>query len=243
MLAKAAFQRVGQRHTLLAVVFANQRNLVLQPVHAKVLRGDHLRQHIGMQIRRLLDDHRLLRQPVRHHDPADAHPRREDLRKGRGVDHLIFTAQLNRVLIERASNGVSEANFAIGIVFQNDEVIFFRQLNQVTTTRLAQRFAAGVAERRHQINGFDAGGLQQVGQLLHQHPVIIGVDTENIGLRQLKHLQRRQIGRTLNDNSVTWIEQRTSNDIQRLLRAGGDIDLSGRTGHATGVTDFTHRLT
>ena len=140
---------------------------------------------------------------------------------------MIFTAQLNSVLIERASHGVSKANFTVGIVFQNDEVIFFRQLDQPATTRLAQRFTAGVAERRHQVNSFDAGGLQQVGQLLHQHPVIIGIDAENIGLRQLKHLQRRQIGGSLNDDSIAWIEQRAGNDIQRLLGAGGDIDLSG----------------
>ena len=227
MLAKAAFQRIGQRHALLAVVFANQRNLVIQPVQTEVFRSDHLRQHIGMQIRRLLHNHRLLRQPVRHDDPADTHPWREDFRKSRGVNHLIFTAQLDSMLIERAPNGVSKANFAVGIVFQNDEIIFFRQLNQPATTRLAQRFAAGIAERRHQVNSFDAGGLQQVGQLLHQHPVIVGVNAENIGLRQLKHLQRRQIGGTLNDDSVTWIEQRTGNDIQRLLGAGGDIDLGG----------------
>nr|VXZ92199.1 Uncharacterised protein [Klebsiella pneumoniae] len=29
------------------------------------------------------------------------------------------------MLIERASNGVCKANFAVGIVFQNDEIIFF----------------------------------------------------------------------------------------------------------------------
>lgn len=74
------------------------------------------------------------------------------------------------------------------------------------------------------VNSFDAGGLQQVGQLFHQHPVIVGVNAENIGLRQLKYLQRRQIGGTLNDDSIARIEQRTGNDIQRLLGAGGDID-------------------
>lgn len=45
--------------------------------------------------------------------------------KSRGVNHLIFTAQLDSMLIERAPNGVSKANFAVGIVFQNDEIIFF----------------------------------------------------------------------------------------------------------------------
>ncbi len=29
------------------------------------------------------------------------------------------------MLIERASNGVCKANFAVGIVFLNDEIIFF----------------------------------------------------------------------------------------------------------------------
>ena len=60
-----------------------------------------------------------------------------------------------------------------------------------------------------------------------EHPVIVGVNAENIGLRQLKYLQRRQIGGTLNDDSIARIEQRTGNDIQRLLGAGGDIDLGG----------------
>lgn len=87
-------------------------------------------------------------------------------------------------------------------------------------------FCRRIAERRHQVNSFDAGGLQQVGQLLHQHPVIVGVNAENIGLRQLKYLQRRQISGTLNDDSIARIEQRTGNDIQRLLGAGGDIDLA-----------------
>ncbi|MFT3235978.1 hypothetical protein ACMWGD_16820, partial [Klebsiella pneumoniae] len=35
----------------------------------------------------------------------------------------------------------------------------------------------------------------------HQHPVIVGVNAENIGLRQLKYLQRRQISGTLNDGA------------------------------------------
>ena len=82
MLAQTAFQRVGQRIALLTVVFADKCNLVFQAAQTQVFSSYHLRQHIGVQISSLLDDHRLLRQPVRHHNPANAHARRQNFGEG-----------------------------------------------------------------------------------------------------------------------------------------------------------------
>ena len=121
--------------------------------------------------------------------------------------------------------------------------MLFRQLNQAATTSFAQGFPARVAKRRHQVNGFHTRGFQQIGQLFHQHAVIVGIHAENIGLRQLEDLQRRQIGRTLNDNRITRIEQGAGDDIQRLLRTGSDIDMTCRTGHAARLTQFANGLT
>ena len=71
---------------------------------------------------------------------------------------------------------------------------------------------------------------------------IVGIDAQDIRLRQLEYLQRGKVGRTFNDDRIARIEQRAGNDIQRLLRTGGDIHLACRAGHAARLADFAHRL-
>ena len=243
MLAQTAFQRVGQRITLLTVVFANERYLVFQTAQAQILSGDHLRQHIGVQISGLLNDNRLLRQPVRHHNPANTHTRRQNFGEGRGVDHLIFTTQFNRVLVQRALYFIGKANFTVRVVFNDDEIMLLRQFYQATATVIAQSFAARVAKGRHQVNGFHASGGKQLSKLFYQHAVVVGINAQNVGLRQLEDLQRRQIGWAFNDNRIARIEQRAGHDIQRLLRARSDIHVTCLTCHTACLTQCADGLT
>jgi hypothetical protein len=48
------------------------------------------------------------------------------------------------MLIQRTAYFISKADFTVRIVFDNDEVMLFRQLNQAATTRFAQGFPPGL---------------------------------------------------------------------------------------------------
>ena len=140
------------------------------------------------------------------------------------------------MLVQRALHFIGKADFTVRVVFDDDEIMLFRQFHQATATIITQGFTTWITKGWYQINGLHAGGGKQFGKLLYQHAVVVGIDAQNIGLRQLEDLQRRQVGWAFDDNRIARVEQRAGHDIQRLLRARGDIHMACLTGHTARLT-------
>ncbi|MNC18587.1 hypothetical protein D3C75_664910 [compost metagenome] len=178
-----------------------------------------------MQIGGLLNDGDFLLHPFRQNNPAYAQTRCQNFRKRRGINYVFLAATLSGHLQKRFLASVSEANRAVRIIFNNDEVMFFSQFDQLLTAAGAQCCAAWVAKSRNDIDAFNTRRFQQLFQFVDNHPVLIATHGFHIGFVQAQNLQRRQISWALNHKHITRVHQRTHQQIQRLLRARGDQQL------------------
>ena len=146
------------------------------------------------------------------------------------------------MLEQRFIGLAGEIDFTVGIVFDDGKVMLFRQLNQLLTTGITKNHATGVTERRHDVHKLDRVVLQQNFQIVYDHAVFIGTNRQNIRLRQLQHLQGGKIGRTFDDHFVARIDQRSHQNIQRLLGPIGHQNGVGRGLNASLLTQLSDRF-
>ncbi len=107
--------------------------------------------------------------------------------------------------------------FAVRIVFEDEQIEFARLLGKLIATFLGQQAPGGVLEIRQAVEEFRPA--QRFAHGLRDHAVVVGRNGNVLRLEQRKCLQRAKIGRRLNQNSVTRIDQHLGEKVEPLLRA------------------------
>ncbi|MNE38438.1 hypothetical protein D3C80_1323350 [compost metagenome] len=145
-------------------------------------------------------------QPLGNNHPTHAGARRKDFGEGRSVNDVVFVTDGFGVRHQWAENIVGIINFAVRVVFDNDEIITLRKLYQLFPAAFRKRYTTRVAERWNDINRFDSFIRYQRLKFVDFHSVAIGTDRFNIRLRQAKDLQRGQIRWAFDHNGITRID-------------------------------------
>ena len=163
------------------------------------------------------------------HRPADPQRRNQHLGKAAQVNHPPFG--IHRFQCRQVRSG--KADMAIGRVFNHDDIMGIRQLDQPPAPGQGQGDPGRVLEIRHGIDhpgarigaqhGFQHIGLQALS--IHRHRGIGG-------LAGVEGDQRPQKGGVFRHDHIAGVDQHPRGKIQALLRSLQDQHILGPAGGA-----------
>ncbi len=175
-----------------------------------------LRQGIRVQVRSLLYHHQLVQNLRVSADPAQAHPRGDDLRERPKKHGMVL-----RIVMQRGKRFTPETQLSVRVIFDHEG-------------------PGGAQQFRHLPPGFprvaDAGGILEVGNRVHEPDAIsrqgglklVRIDAiveqgngQEFRLVDAECLDCPQIAGTLQNHPVSRIDEHFPQQVQPLLRAGG----------------------
>jgi len=174
--------------------------------------GDHLIEGAGVQVGALLALHEPPDDFRRRDNPPDAQARRQGFGEG---------AEVDRAFRRECGDGddvlALETQRAVGIVLDDDEVVFACQLDQAQAAFFGEGGAGGIVEVGQHVD--EAGGflLQQFRQLVYDHAVVIEEHRQEARLVGLPGLDGAEIGRALGDDRRVGVYEDFADQIQGLL--------------------------
>ena len=229
-------QRLDHRVAAAAVDLDQAVDVLAPAPFGEVLADEVLGQGRGAEVGGLLAEDDLLHHRRRRHRPAEPDAGGEDLREGADVDDEVAAVEL----VERRQRLAAEAQQAVGVVLDDEQLAPPRQLDQAPPPLERHRHPGGVLEARHRVDEFRPPPLaveprQHRFQLVDPHPVLVAVDLDRLGLVAAEDRHRAGVGRRLADDDVAGIDQRLADQVDRLLAAGGDDHVVGVGQHPLGA--------
>ncbi len=159
---------------------------------------------------------------ARGRQPADAQAGRQDLgRRAQGDGE-------RREAPDGWEGRSTEPQRAVGVVLHDHEPVAVGQRGEVATAIEGQRAPRGVLEVGHDVAeaGPQAGGQVRLEQIRAQ-AVPVGLDRDEVRVGAGQRLQGSDVRRSLDHDVVAGIDQGPGQQVERLLRAGGDQDVLG----------------
>ncbi|EWS52883.1 hypothetical protein X551_04325 [Methylibium sp. T29] len=212
-------QRRRHRVALRGMARAHGRHMAIEQAVSHDLVDDALVEARRVQVGRLLDLQQLRIQRRRRHHIPQPQAGREDLRERAEVDRALRPARGQR----RRWRGV-EPQLAIGVVLDQRQRSRLRRRHQGLATGLRDHPPGRVLEVRQQVREARARGA---GQGLGLRTLVVGGERGERRLAGREGLQRAQVGGRLHRDRAAGIDQQLADQVQPLLRAGGDQHLPG----------------
>ena len=191
-----------------------------------------------VQVGRLLGLQQLGVQHGRRHQVAQAEARRQHLAEAAEVQHALGPVRCQR----RGRRGV-EPQVAIRVVFDQRHAHGLGGRQQGQAPRGRQHPAGGVLEVGQQVG--EAGARRVVRQRadgLGQRPVGIASQAGVDRLVRVEGLQRAQVGGRLHRHRRAGVDHHLADQVQPLLRSGGDQHLARADLHAQRAQVLGHPL-
>ncbi|MCY1215700.1 hypothetical protein D9M72_275530 [compost metagenome] len=188
-----------------------------------------LDQRRGVPVHQVLDLARGRHQPGRHHQVAAAQVRHQRLREGAEVDHAAMPVQG----LQRVQRLAAIAEFAVVVVFQDHRVAARRPVQQ----RLAPRQAHRHAQRRL-VRGGDIDQRGIVRQCVHRQPFAIDRHWHHPCAQPLEQRTRHRVAGILHRHHGVGPEHQPGQQVDALLRAACDQDVSRHALHAARECDM-----
>ncbi len=129
------------------------------------------------------------------------------------------------------------AQLAVGIVLDDRHAVPVSQFHQPHAPLQAEGGPARVLEIGQNVNELRSD-TQRFFKLVHDHPVFVGRYRDILCAIGIPGLKRSQVGGQFDHDVVTLIDEQPSEQIERLLRAGGDQDII-----SSDVDAIAHRVT
>ncbi len=147
----------GQHHVAsLAVDRAQLRDVTVEEAVTGDFIDDQLVKRAGMQVGQLFGLDQFVDQDRRGRDPAQTQARREDLGEAaRRHDHpfeIIGAAPRGIQADERGLHHAIEAQFAVGIVLDERDLLGSQRVNQLAAAVSRESCAAGILEIGHDVH-------------------------------------------------------------------------------------------
>ena len=178
----------------------------------------------GVQIGRLLGLQQLRVHGLGCHHEAQAQAGGQHLGERAHVDAAFGVAGR-----ERCGWRVVKPQVAVGVVFHQRQAQFGGGIDQRGAARIAHGAAGRVLEVGQHIQEAGlVGACAHLGlEVVHQHTFVIAGHGHHGGLHGREGLQRAQVGGGLHQHAAVRVDEHLGDQVQRLLRAGGDQDLVG----------------
>jgi hypothetical protein len=118
------------------------------------------------------------------------------------------------------------AQLAIRIIFDNRNAEIIRQPNQFMAAAFRHCGSPGILKIRQHVHEFWTGP-QRLFQKISAQAVVIAGNTDVLGTVHIESLQSTQIGWCFHQDAVTRIDKQLADQVQCLLRAGGNQNVLG----------------
>ena len=122
-----------------------------------------------------------------------------------------------------------EPQIAVGVVFHQRNAQFLRLGDQCRAARFGHRAAGGVLEVGQQVHEARLvrarAGLG--GEVFDEGAFVIAGDGHHVRLHRRERLQRAEVGGRFDQDAAARVDHDLADQVERLLRAGGDQDLVG----------------
>ena len=221
----------------LAVMGDDLRQEAVEVSKAAVFIDEGLRDDARAEVGPLLDHHHLLDQLGRADDPRHARAGRQYLGEGAGIDDA--PALIHREDGRHMLSVVAEVS--VGIVLEDDEVVFLGDLEQLCAALFGERRSRRVLEVDDRIDEFYimsvfAPLLDDLRQQVDAESVLVAWHGEEARAAVAHRVQRPRVRGALDDDRIAVVEQHGTEKVHPLLRTGGDQHLVGfcLTAHAGG---------
>ncbi len=221
----------------LAIDAANQLDVLVEEVIARHFVGHHLDKRRGVQVGALLELHKFGDHVWRRHNPSQTQSRRQGFRKRAQVNHVadvvsVVAAQVLPIEHDQRRKVLALiAELAIRIVLDDWDSIAVGQQNQFVAAAFSERRPARVLEVRQHVHELWPQSQRRF-QLLGAKAVIVTRHAHVLRAIHIEGLQSSKIGGRFDQHAVTGVDQQLADQIQRLLRAGGDHHVLGLRLHA-----------
>ena len=189
---------------------------------------DHhaLREDRRVQVNGLLGLQQLRVNRLGRHQKAEAQARRQDLRERAEVDTTFWVARS-----QRQRRRFVEPQLAIRVVFHDRQIGLGRSGRDGGTARFGHGATGRVLEVGQQVD--EAGGVRVVAcrapglgdQVVDEHAIVVARHAHRYRFHRREGLQRAQVGRRFDQHTAARIEQHLGDQVEALLRAGGDQHL------------------
>ena len=143
-------QRLDHRVAPPAVDLDQVGDVLAPAPFGEVLADEVLGQGRAAEVGGLLAEHDLLHHRRRRHRPAEADAGGEDLGEGADVDDEVAAVEL----VERGQGLAAEAQQAVRVVLDDEQLALPRQLDQPPPPLERHRHPGGVLEARHRVDEF-----------------------------------------------------------------------------------------
>ena len=224
-VGQVVVERGEHRVAALAVHAAEGVDLALPVGGLQVLAHDVLGERARAEHRALVRQDEFLSDRVRSERPADAEARGERLRERAEVDDAVLLDRAHRV-----RRRAVEVQQAVGVVLEHEDAVGPADLEDLESALPRERHAGRVRVVRDRVQELDplAGLLeardvlaQRLGdeaELIHRHVL-------HVGLVRLEHDHRGHVARALGDHDVARVDEQLRDELEGVLRAGGDDDV------------------
>ncbi|MNO99797.1 hypothetical protein D3C76_915780 [compost metagenome] len=204
---------------------------------------------IGVQVRRLLELQQVREQVWTGDQIADTQARQQGFRHGAGVDPTGFLQATGN----RLGAAAIEGQLTVRLVFDQGHAKLIQQCRDRLALGFAVTHRRWILERRDQVDERRAMCFQARAQLRQVRAIGLQRHGEAMGSEQLEDLQRRQVGRCLEQNLGAFVDIQLGGQVEGLLGATDHQDLIRlawhtqrarlcRQGFAQGRFAFTHAV-
>ena len=192
------------------------------------------------QVGRALHEIDLRHDLVIRHEPCETHARSERLGERAGINDEVFRVHGD----ERIDLFPFEAEIAVRIIFDHRDLILRRESHESLTAFQRPTDARGVLVIRDDIDEFHTiRRFEELLQFFRDHAFAVRGDFHEFRLIQLERVDRAQVGRAFDEDDVILVEEDTADDVEALLRTGGDDHiLRFHLVHAHGAVHAVHAV-
>ena len=123
-----------------------------------------------------------------------------------------------------------EVQEAVGVVLDDQDLVLARDLEDLHAALPAERHAGRVLERRDRVEELDppAGRAHPhdgLAQRLGDHALGVHVDVDDLGLERPEDDHRGDVAGPFGQHDVAGVEEELGDQLERVLRSGGDDDV------------------
>jgi len=215
--------RRDHRLLLPAVLIDDGGDVGVEIIVAEEAMEDALGQRVGVQVGRLLGDDQFVHERRRGHQPAQAQGRGHGLGKRAEQDGVG-----RQQVLERDLAGPGKAQVAVGIVLDHQAGAVPHQIGHRPAVGVAVADAAGVLKIGHRVEQFWPPLAQDPGQGGEVHATLTDRHRVKAGPVHGKGLDGTEVAGLLDDQVVAFVEEGLAQEVQSLLRPGGDEDILHR---------------
>src|SRR5271157_1366113 len=227
---EVVMQGLQHRVTAFSINPADQFHVLFEEAIPRCFVGNHLHKAAGVEVSALLQLHQPADYIGRRHDPTQSQSRRHYFGVGAEIDDVpqaisIVPLQVDAIEHDQRRNVLAFiAQLPVGVVLDDRDAVLVGEQYKFVSATARQRDASWVLKVRQDVHELRSG-TQRPFHLAGLQSVVVDGHGYVLSAHQVESLQCAEVGGRLHQNAIATVDEQLGDEVQRLLRAGGDEDV------------------